>query len=133
MLVGCSPANNDRDLDILDKTQTPQIDTSQKDRIAFTVGDIELEANRPADWEYYPTDYGVVVAEYLSAVAQEGQLGGLFTHIWVPPLDDFSFSAADSNRAYSILRRIIQTPEYVGASVVSVPYSFEWGDASAAY
>lgn len=139
-LVGCrAEASNETVRNaafLLDETtQTPDIQNIDDTEITFTVDGIELTVQRPPEWEYYATEYGLVLAEHISSVATDGQLNGLLAHIFVPPLDDFAQPAglSDMNYALHILNEIIVRPEYIGSATVSTPVGFEWADHDAAY
>lgn len=108
--------------------------STQGQQVAFSIGDIDLSILRPDGWETYSTDYGIVLAENIVSVAQEGEQDGLLMHLFIPPLDDLSVEAVNpSNLAWEILSEIIEDPAYVGSASVSAPYAFEWGGFDAAY
>ena len=81
LLAGCGAAVDTSPL-MSDVTQTVPPNEPQ---LSFTVDSITLRLNRPENWEVYQTDYGLVLAEYISSVATDGLLNGLLTHIFVPP------------------------------------------------
>ncbi|MFW5748860.1 MAG: hypothetical protein ACOCYT_04520 [Chloroflexota bacterium] len=139
VLFGCSSGGSmDDNTMLIEVTRTPAIEMVAQDRVSFTVESVQLEVPRPVDWEFYATEYGIVMAEYLGSVATEGQLNGLFTHVWVPPLEDFTLPVADlpasnQNRALAILNQIISNPDYVGDARVSNLAAFNWDGTEAAY
>ncbi len=137
-LVGCrasDAAQPDMSGIVSSVTRTPHIDSIQSDTIHLTVDDVELSVYRPAEWQSYATDYGIVLAETLGSVATDGQLGGLLAHIFVPPLSDLDnvLVTETQNPAWAILSEIIRQPEYVGSALVSEPVPFTWSGHSAAY
>ncbi|GAB4512903.1 MAG: hypothetical protein OHK0046_13080 [Anaerolineae bacterium] len=134
MLVGCGASGDATTTLMSANTPTPSLHTLADNRLEFTVGELELAVQRPSDWEVYATEYGVVLAEYISSVATDGQLGGLLTHIFVPPLEDFDLQISDGvNLAWRILGQIIENPDYVGSATVSEPVAFRWNNFDAAY
>lgn len=138
VLASCQPAGGTSTTDssqlLNDITRTPSIEVVDEEKISFVVDNVALTIPRPTDWEYYETDYGIVLAEYIRSVATDGRLDGLLTHVFVPPLDDFAIPAGDEiNIAWWVLREIIDSPEYVGGAVVSEPIAFKWGGQDAAY
>lgn len=133
VLVGCSSSSGDVNT-ILDATHTPGVEAVDEQYVTFNVADVAVVVHRPQQWEYYTTQYGVVLAESLGSVAVDGRLGGLLTHIFIPPLDEFTINAAEgSNRALTILNQVIQQPDYVGDAAVSDPIPFQWDAVDAAY
>ncbi|MDX1992318.1 MAG: hypothetical protein SF029_08015 [bacterium] len=104
------------------------------DQLRVVVDGVELTLYRPEQWEFYPTDYGVVLTEQIDSVATEGVLSGILTHVWLPPLDDFNIPSADgTNLAWQFLTEIIENPDYIGSAAVSPPQAFTWGGLDAAY
>lgn len=102
--------------------------------IEVTVNEVEVVVPKPENWEYYATDYGIVLTEHIDMVATNGELGGMLTHIWVPPLDDLALPAnTNTNLAWHILSEIIEDPAYVGSAAVSEPQAFTWSGHDAAY
>lgn len=134
-LFGCRPTAPADEDQMLEPTAPAAKGIQEVDanHIALDVNDVNLQVKRPADWEYYTTEYGVVLAEQLGSVAENSQLKGLFVHVWVPPLDDFVLPASAQNEALAILNEIIANPEYVGSARVSSPTAFTWDGAEAAY
>ena len=132
-IAGCKPTGTGDESAILDITRTPTIETVDDERIQFSIDGLVISVTRPQAWEFYPTEYGIVIAETLDTVAQQGQINGLFTHVWVPPLGNFTLPAADRNRAALILNEIIHTPTYIGDATVSDPTPFDWDGVDAAY
>lgn len=108
-------------------------DTLTEGRVHFDVNDVTVNVHLPDQWEYYETAYGLVMTEQISTIATNGELGGLLTHIFVPPLDNLPIRASQTNRALSILREIVSDPDYVGAAKVTKPQSFLWDGHEAAY
>lgn len=134
LLFGCGPVGDETAEIVSPVTRTPAIRTVDETLVRFTIEDLELTMNRPDGWELYSTEYGVVLAEFISSVATEGTLDGLLMHVFVPPLDDFDLRATDgTNLAWRILSQIIENPEYVGSATVSEPVAFQWGNSQAAY
>lgn len=129
-LVGCRPSNPPDDSAIISRSAEEQ---TPSDRVEFSVNGATVSFAYPEDWEFYSTEFGVVVAESLGRVAEDGRLGGLLMHVWAPPLNDFSISASDTNRARAILEQITGNPSYVGGANVTIPRPFDWGGIEAAY
>lgn len=136
-LVGCqSSTDSQPELSgiVSNVTRTPNTNITQGDTVHLTVEDVDLSVYRPAQWQYYATDYGIVLAEALGSVATDGQLGGLLAHIFVPPLSDLETLVVDTqNPAWAILSEIVRQPEFVGSALVSEPVPFTWSGHSAAY
>ena len=103
-------------------------------RIQVRVDDVDLSVRLPPRWEYYSTEFGVVLTEKIDVTAGEGQLGGLLMHVFVHPLNDLNISTATGgNVAHSILDTIVHNPDYIGDALVGPVYPFNWGDHDAAY
>lgn len=134
VLFGCRPTAPTDNTAMLEATEVQEvIEEVDSTRLALDVNGVELRVKRPNEWEYYTTEYGVVLAEQLGSVAAAGELGGLFTHVWVPPLEDFVLPVNAQNEALAILNEIIANPDYVGNARVSSPSAFTWDGAEAAY
>ncbi|TVR18472.1 MAG: hypothetical protein EA396_15055 [Anaerolineaceae bacterium] len=129
-LVGCRPSSPPDDSAIISRSAGS---LAPADRVEFNVNGATVSFAYPDDWEFYRTEFGVVVAESLGSIAEDGQLGGLLMHVWAPPLNDFSISASDTNRARAILEQITGNPSYIGGAHVSVPRAFDWEGVEAAY
>jgi hypothetical protein len=136
VIVGCQAneaAQPDMSGIVATVPRTPH-NTTQTSTISLTVDDVELSIERPAEWQFYATDYGIVLAEALGSVATDGRLAGLLAHIFVPPLNDVDLLISDAeNLAWAILSEIVRQPEYVGSALVSEPVAFTWSGHSAAY
>lgn len=125
LLVGCS---NTSEVNPILATPSAVMDEQV---VTFHVADILVQIHRPPDWEYYTTEHGIVLAE---SVAGDGQLDGLLTHIFIPPLDGFSVNVSEeNNHALTILRQVIQHKSYIGDAVISEPIPFQWQEMDAAY
>ncbi len=131
LLAGCGGADAVDSTQLMSSETTTQIIDAQ---INLSVDSINLQLRRPEAWEIYETEYGVVLAEYISSVAVDRQLSGLLTHVFVPPLDEFNIQiSATSNPAFLILSQITSNPDYVGSATISDPVAFDWDGLSAAY
>lgn len=119
---------------VIGSTRTPTIETIAENAIQFRVQDVAISVQHPPQWETFTTEYGVVLAESLNTVATEGQIDGLFIHVWLPPLEDITLTAdSNSSRALRILRQIVTNPDYVGDARVSAPQPLSWEDMDAAF
>lgn len=137
VIVGCQAseaAQPDMSGIVSSEMRSPQTSTTQSETLNLTVDDVQLSIYRPAQWQSYATDYGIVLAEALGSVASDGRLAGLLAHIFVPPLNDVDLLVSDAqNLAWAILSEIVRQPEYVGNALVSEPVAFTWSGHSAAY
>lgn len=135
LLASCQPLGNRVDESALVEI-TPTIDEVDSNYIRFTVEDLTIHIQRPNQWEYFTTEYGIVLAESLGNVAVEGEIDGLFTHVWLPPLDDITVPVADSDsqsEAKAILEQIVSNRNYIGDALISELQSFTWDGHDAAY
>ncbi len=136
-LIGCTAGSEDESASIsspLANVQTPPFEELPDDgRISFSIEDVNVSLRVPEQWAFYETAYGLVMTEEISTIAANGELDGLLTHVFVPPLENLPIPISDTNRALGILRGIIANPDYVGLAQFSQPQSFMWGDYEAAY
>src|SRR5690606_12599486 len=111
ILVGCqaNPSNDSVDVSSsqANAQNAPLEEVVDGSRISFMARDVAINVNWPDQWEYYETTYGLVMTEQISTMAANGELGGLLTHIFVPPLENLTTRISNSNRAYNILREVI--------------------------
>lgn len=139
LLFGCSSAaessRSERNSQIISSvTNTPTIQRVDDSSVTVSVNEINISVKRPQDWEFYTTEYGLVVAESIGAVATNQQIDGLLAHIFIPPVEDFTQSAVDTERvAYSIMMEITRSEEFIHNAVVSEPQAFTWDGEDAAY
>lgn len=129
LLVGCrAEVSNDM------LAESGNIHRVNHSRIQVRVNELDLSVRLPARWEYYATEFGVVLTEKINMAASTDQLGGLLMHVFVHPLNDLSVSiVADGNMAHSILDSIVHNPTYIGDALVGPVHAFDWGGHDAAY
>lgn len=104
--------------------------------VQFSRSGLNIELPRPAGWESFNTDYGVVVAEKFGTVANQGELHGLMAYVFVTPLSEFPFPinlSGSANRAEQVLSGIIADPNSIGGAKVSTVTGFRWAESDAAY
>ncbi|MCC6565465.1 MAG: hypothetical protein IT298_06845 [Chloroflexi bacterium] len=138
-LIGCQP-----DTSAPASTSTPAAPTQTVQpadyvfdgHVGFSRGGLNVRLRKPRGWETFTTDGGIVVAEKFGTVADQGQLAGLMTYVFLTPLDDFPFDIAqglDGSAAVDVLSSIIADDSYVGGSDVSAVEGFTWSGYDAAY
>lgn len=135
-LVGCQSHASEPEAALVPPTDLATAEHSivSGKQIHFLVSDISVTIQRPPKWEYFETDYGIVLAEHMTSVAGDGQLQGLWAHIHVPPLDDMPTPAAQgSNQAWEVLDQLSKNPDYMGSAKVTEPVGFIWNNLDAAY
>ena len=133
VLVSCasSPSNSTSIAAVDGRQATPDTNESFVD---FQVEDIQISVPRPDGWESFTTDPGIVIAETISSVADEGELDGLVMHVYVPVLEDLPLPAVDGdNIAQQILQQIVEDPNYTGSASINGPFAFDWNDYDSAY
>lgn len=138
IVVGCQAAGTNPST-IIHTTTDQEMETV----IRLNIQDIDLHIPRPAGWESYKTDYGVVLTEHLGSIATDGQLNGLLLHVFVHPLEDSledfnalssALSTEDSsNQAWMLLDAIIREPHLIGEATIGELQPFTWNGQDAAY
>lgn len=104
--------------------------------VGFSRAGLNVRLRKPRDWEAFTTDGGIVVAEKFGTVADQGQLTGLMTYVFLTPLDEFPFVVSDDpngSRAVEVLSKIVADGSYVGGANVSEVEGFTWSGHDAAY
>lgn len=137
ILVGCQAhVSSESPVTVGQSASNPTVHNATADQqIELVVNGISIHARRPPNWEYFETDFGVVLAEYIGSVATDGQLQGLLMHLHVPPLENVRIPVGsnNSNRAWVILDQVSHQPDTIGSAKVSEPVAFRWGGLDAAY
>lgn len=133
LISACQPEATETSTHIA-PAATPITTASNSELIEFTHGGVTIRMPKPAGWESFPTDSGVVVAEKFGSVADQGSLHGLMSYVFVNPLSDFpEANPADGNQAQAILNQIISDPSYIGVAKVSATHALNWQDYDSAY
>lgn len=114
--------------------------------VVFVVDGVEISIHKPANWELFPTQDGVILSENVGGIEQVGVLRGMFIYVWVPPLESVSEvgtgvpslpptanAAAAGNLAWNILNNVITDPVFIGDASAFAPVAFEWDNHDAAY
>lgn len=104
--------------------------------VSFSRSGLNVELPRPAGWESFTTDYGVVIAEKFPTVADHGKLQGLMAYVFVTPLVEFPFVIDDDpelNSALQVLTGIAEDASASGSAHVTHAEGFVWSGYDAAY
>jgi len=103
--------------------------------IGFTHEGLSVSLPKPAGWESFTTEYGVVIAEHFGTVADQGTLQGLMAYVFVTPLTDLPTvdTIAPVNHAQQVLAQIVSDGSFIGTAQVSTPIGFMWDGVPAAY
>jgi hypothetical protein len=100
--------------------------------VSFRKGTLALRINKPATWESFSTENGIVIGEHFGSVATAGVLEGIMTYTFVTPLHEFT-ARTDDNIAWAILGEILADPVYSAGVTYTDPTGFQWGEYDAAY
>ncbi len=114
---------------------TPETNTEERG-IALSSEGFNVHMSKPAQWESFTTEYGVVLGEAFGSVASGGQLEGVMAYIFATPVTDFVLPTSDNgqkNIAYHIQKQIVTNTEYIGNARVGAPTPFEWDGYQASY
>ena len=135
LLVGCGDKSKNTSIVNSPDDSPGSHSAIAEDHIELHVQGVDLYLPRPYDWEFYETEYGIVMAEEIGSVATDGRLGGLLTHIFIHPLEEFEDIpiTASANEAHQLLDAIIHNSDYVGHARTSTPIAFDWNGLDAAY
>jgi hypothetical protein len=117
-------------------TRQPATESQSATSVGFSRDGLTVRLPKPAGWESFTTEYGVVIAEQFGTVADQGTLQGLMAYVFVAPMADFASPVvlqAPDRRAQRILRQIVSDAALVGTARASDPVAFAWGDYDAAY
>jgi hypothetical protein len=114
--------------------------------VEFVVDGVEIAIEKPANWELFPTEDGVILSENVGGIEEVGMLHGMFIYVWVPPLESVSEvgtsvpastvhtdDTRESNLAWNILSKVISDPGFIGDASAHAPVAFEWDNHDAAY
>lgn len=114
----------------------PPVDFVFDGTVGFSRSGLNIRLRKPREWEAFSTNGGIVIAEKFGTVADQGQLAGLMTYVFLTPLDDFPFGISDGpdgSRAVEVLSKIVSDGSYVGGADVSPVEGFSWSGHDAAY
>lgn len=117
-------------------TRQPPTDSQSATSVGFSRDGLTIRLPKPAGWESFTTEYGVVIAEQFGTVADQGTLQGLMAYVFVAPIADFASPVAmqsPDRRAQRVLRQIVSDASLVGTARASDPVAFAWGEYDAAY
>lgn len=111
----------------------PPVDETSN--VEFTRDGLTVSLPKPAGWESFRTEYGVVVAEKFGTVADLGKLHGVMAYVFVMPASGFDVPTpqAPFNLAEHILEQIVVDKAFIGAAHASSPVGFDWDGHAAAY
>lgn len=103
--------------------------------VDFTREGLDISLPKPAGWQSFNTEYGVVIAERFGSVADSGTLQGLMAYVFVIPFSEFAPQPPDStvNHAHHILAQIAHDKAFIGNAHASEPTGFDWDGHAAAY
>lgn len=138
-LMGCQPdttAPPATSTPTVTPQAAPPVDYAFDGHVGFSRAGLNIRLRKPRDWEAFTTDGGIVVAEEFGTVADQGQLAGLMTYVFLTPLDEFPFGISDDtdgSRAVEVLSKIVADGSYVGGADVSAVEGFTWSGHDAAY
>ncbi len=132
--VANEPTNQALMLATLPSAAQPAV-TLYENQVRFQNDSVQLLIAKPAGWETFSTEYGVVIAEKFGSLATEGELEGLMAYTFVTPLTDFTLptSGNENNITEVIFRQIVANPEYIRNAAIAGPFGFEWDGNDAAY
>ncbi|MCU0498273.1 MAG: hypothetical protein MUF87_13050 [Anaerolineae bacterium] len=135
LISACQPAVAPLTPTVDQGFNTPPIQSTDE-TITFENNGITLTVKRPDNWEYFSTEYGIVIGEQFGSVATEGQLQGLMTYVFTTPLEDYTadvIAGSRGNRAKLILDQITADPVYTANIAVSDTIPFNWDGYDASY
>lgn len=114
--------------------------------VEFIVDGVEIAIDKPANWELFSTQDGVILSENVGGIEQVGVLHGMFIYVWVPPLESMSEvgtsvpastphanGTREGNLAWNILNKVITDPVFIGDASAYAPVAFVWDNHEAAY
>lgn len=107
---------------------------TEKHWLEVEVEGVNLGLWLPDDWFADYTD-GLLIADKGAVLNGSAPVLGMVVYFFVPPLESFNLSpeAAPANLASHVLDQVVTMPQMLGASAVSTPVAFLWGDHPAAY
>ncbi len=124
LTLSTEQADNDTAVQIVHRDDTSVVQAQ--------VGDANVTIHAPLGWEALTTDFGVILSEYATSVADGGNIDGMLVYVFLPDLDDFDLSGR-GNVAQAMLQQVVRRPAYVGTAAVNQPQAFEWDGYDAAY
>lgn len=102
--------------------------------VSFRNGMVALRVNKPATWESFSTENGIVISEHFGSVATGGVLEGVMTYTFVLPLRKFTpETGTELNRAQEILNEMLSDPNHNRGFAYTPPAAFTWEKYDAAY
>ncbi|MBC8171317.1 MAG: hypothetical protein H7X77_06580 [Anaerolineae bacterium] len=140
LVAACQPAPSselsDQNFTIAtdQRSETLAVADATDQTVSFRDGTLVLRVNKPAEWESFSTENGIVIGEHFGSVATGGVLEGVMTYTFVTPLQDFiAQPRTGANIAQVILGEMLADPIYSAGITATVPTGFEWGEYAAAY
>lgn len=130
---GDSPTDNGESVVFV---TTPRINLEERG-VSLSGDGFAVSMRKPANWESFTTEYGIVLGEQFGSVATGGELEGVMAYMFASPVSDFALPTAEGpaavNLAHIIQKQIVASEEYVGTARVSEPVPFRWDAFDASY
>lgn len=107
---------------------------TEKHWLEVEVEGVNLGLWLPDEWFADYTD-GLLIADKGAVLNGSTPVLGMVVYFFVPPLETFDLSPdiTHGNLASHVLDQVVTMPQMLGASAVSTPVAFLWGDHPAAY